>query len=862
MAHLNAAAEFRDQRRRAVIYSTQRVGLDYLSARRIEEADTPSEAWELELHFLPAGESKKRVGCPPVPSEVAPANVRITLGDLVDPGVRVKSVGPGASGEKLLVEVRRDRPAAAPGSGQAEAESLPVYTLELVDLPQVDRFFSRGSFVFRDGGLQLGPGARIPPIAEPREMPEIDYLAKDYESFRQLMLERLRTFVPSWRETHAADIGVTLVELLAHAADYLSYYQDAAATEAYMATARRRISVRRHARLVDYRLHEGCNARCWVQLKSEERPAEDGERRPRESSAAGFELPAGIEFLTYSGRIAGVIGRGSQEHRQALDRDPLVFRTVQPETLYPEHNRIDIYTWGVESFVLPKGSTSAALRGRLENLREGDVLVFERREDPSAENVEDIDPRDRQAVRVCHPPKMIQDLAAGGKAGGELVEVTEVEWFPEDALQSDFPVSARVGGTLQRNLTVVRGNLILVDHGALYHEVLEPVPAEGRYAPRLARRGLTHRVPYDAEEARQEPAKDALRQDPRAALPDVELFELGPKEVAEMPNGVPVERLRDASRHRWWPRHDLLASRRFAHDFVVELDDDGIAHLRFGDDQHGQRPSPGTVFQAVYRVGLGPAGNLGAYALRHAVVPGKVLARCEREGFFLREVKNHLAGGGGLDREPMEKARLFAPEALRSRQSLERCVTEGDYAEVAERHPDVLRASARLRWNGSWNLAELYLQRPGGRPVDDLFSRRLQRFMAPYLLAGWELQLSSPAYVPLDLRLTVWADPAVEREDLRQKLRSRVGGGEVDFLRPGFFTFGKSVFLSEVIAQVMALPEVVDVRVDVFQRWGQPAKGELENGEIPILPLEIAQIDNDLQAPHRGVLRVTIGGHA
>ena len=50
---------------------------------------------------------------------------------------------------------------------------------------------------------------------------------------------------------------VALVELLAYAGDQLSYYQDAVATEAYLGTARRRVSVRRHARLVDYPMHDG-----------------------------------------------------------------------------------------------------------------------------------------------------------------------------------------------------------------------------------------------------------------------------------------------------------------------------------------------------------------------------------------------------------------------------------------------------------------------------------------------------------------------------------------------------------------------------------------------------------------------------
>ena len=60
---------------------------------------------------------------------------------------------------------------------------------------------------------------------------------------------------------------VTLVELLAYVADHLSYYQDAVATEAYLGTARQRMSVRRHARLVDYPMHDGCNARTWVHVE-------------------------------------------------------------------------------------------------------------------------------------------------------------------------------------------------------------------------------------------------------------------------------------------------------------------------------------------------------------------------------------------------------------------------------------------------------------------------------------------------------------------------------------------------------------------------------------------------------------------
>ena len=55
-----------------------------------------------------------------------------------------------------------------------------------------------------------------------------------------------------------------MIEMLAYAADHLSYQQDAVSTEAYLGTARSRISLRRHARLVDYPISEGCNARTLV----------------------------------------------------------------------------------------------------------------------------------------------------------------------------------------------------------------------------------------------------------------------------------------------------------------------------------------------------------------------------------------------------------------------------------------------------------------------------------------------------------------------------------------------------------------------------------------------------------------------
>ncbi|MEU1948387.1 putative baseplate assembly protein, partial [Streptomyces sp. NPDC020125] len=100
--------------------------------------------------------------------------------------------------------------------------------------------------------------------------PVIDYTARDYDTLRQVVLDRLRLTTPDWVERNAADLGTTLVELLAYTADQISYQQDAVATEAYLDTARRRVSVRRHVRLIDYAMHDGCNARAFVTVETVE----------------------------------------------------------------------------------------------------------------------------------------------------------------------------------------------------------------------------------------------------------------------------------------------------------------------------------------------------------------------------------------------------------------------------------------------------------------------------------------------------------------------------------------------------------------------------------------------------------------
>jgi hypothetical protein len=269
-----------------------------------------------------------------------------------------------------------------------------------------DLVLSRIDFSFTEGcpSSKIDCKSSVECYQEKAEEPDIDYLAKDYASLRKLILDRMSLLMPKWKEGNPADLGVVLAELLAYVGDHLSYQQDAVATEAYMGTARSRISVRRHARLVDYFMHDGCNARTCAQIEVEHDILEVDKDHPA--------LPKGTKLLTF---IEGQAKRISSESDATIyDRAAAVFETMEDkENLYTNHNRIDFYTWGAKECCLPKGATSAWLDGNFPDLRKGDLLIFEEILGPKSGDAVDADRCHRHVVRLNKDARVIEDPIGG-----------------------------------------------------------------------------------------------------------------------------------------------------------------------------------------------------------------------------------------------------------------------------------------------------------------------------------------------------------------------------------------------------------------------------------------------------------------
>ena len=799
-------------------------GIDYLEVEDKPDTAVEQRQCTLYIHFIKNIQENEQN------SKLTRENIRIEGGERIrDISISNVSISKDQTKNDNVLVVKVNKPG-----------DFSSYTLRLVEKGAQDSqppygfdpILSAIEFSFKvncPGDFDCKPAKICQP--EKLQEPLIDYMAKDYASFRRLLLDRLSVIMPDWKERNPADLGIVLVDILAYTADYLSYYQDAVATEAYLGTARKRMSVRRHARLLDYIMHDGCNARAWVQVRVNENDV---------------VLKEGTPLLTHVSGYGKCIERELDE--TSLEQRPIVFETMHEIILFKGHNEMHFYTWGDEQCCLPKGATKAWLcdNDNQENrlrLRPGDVLIFEERVGLNTNREEDANPAHRHAVRLTrvHPePSGEGNVRTPRETVMDLLmeqAYVEIEWDAQDALPFPLCISAEINGKLEKRVSIARGNIMLADHGQTQPEELI-TDFKLKHSP-LTQQGRVRDIKNN----------NLVLLDPRA--PASHVFRC---ELRELRDALPCVELSENG-EKWTVQHDLLNSSRFARDFVVETDDSGYFNLHI--NKLGSQTS-GSL-KATYRTGNGSAGNIGADAIVHVVTPEKsIIGVC-----------NPLPAKGGIDPEPIEQVRLFAPQAFCTKK---RAVTEADYGEITQLYPEIQKAVATLRWTGSWYTMFINVDRKGGRQVDDEFKNKLHAFLEPFRMAGYDIEIKGSQFVPLDIAMTVCVAPGYSLSDVKRALLETFSSvelpdGRLGFFHPDNFTFGQPVYLSRAITTAMKVQGVQWVDMDdrdpkpnCFRRLGQPSRSELEEGRINMGRLEIARLDNDPNRPENGRIEFYMEG--
>jgi len=1038
-----------------------------------------------------------------VPSSIASSNILITGGESVT-GITAVWVAPakalppspitnsweqgyigGLSDAANVLAVRTSAPGdfspyvlrLVNNAGQASEDPFQITEA----LTGFDPILSEVQFSFKvecPNDFDCAPApCNCPPQSDPP--PPINYLAKDYGSFRTILLDRLNQLVPNWGGSAEADIGVALAEVIAYVGDFLSYQQDAVATEAYIETARSRISLRRHARLVDYFVHDGSNSRAWVQL---------------EVSMQIFMDHNLTRFYTFAPGMPSSLAVGAGNEEAALVAGVVAFEPMQDAELYPEHNQMQFYTWGDMNCCLAQGATEATLLGSYPNLEAGDVLIFKEVLGPQTGFSADADLRHRCAVRLTQVTTqngqgqpLVDPLFESGtgkpivSASQTPTPITEIQWSTDDALPFPVCISSRfinaIGATETiTNVSMVLGNVVLADQGLSFTGIpLPTVPepelykppcaAQNRcsptspaalpvhYWPQLKDSPITQAVPFavtgapvttgivqlvthgyvSLNDANGHPSL-AISADQPASWPqyfgvyvvqnaihpanidlsvvysptgkaadqvvletltDLSLTATGANYAKNQiniyskfiqvpasfttpgtPNGFPTDPIMltntgtvqlldahnapyftvqaanplswppnfgvvaqgnqlepdrfnllvvynppsggvgvqvpavvetftnqtlgsvaqtfdaasllvsvqsfeeqpnmnlsaydlmnydaseavpsialtgvyDGESTPWKPLPDLLESGPSDPNFVVEVEANGVARLRFGDNTNGEFPASGTVFTASYRIGNGTAGNVGADSLTFFAGDPRI-AKCT----------NPLPAAGGVDPETNDQICRRAPQAFMTQ---ERAVTMIDYENVTETNSQVKQAVADLRWTGSWYTVFIAAEPQNAGNLSPALKKALTKLVNRYRLAGQDIQLESPQYVPLEIELIVCVDPDYFQSDVKQALQLALGTGMQPNGQPGYFApqnfaFGETIYLSPIFAAARQVTGVTSVNAKVFQPQGIPTKSYLQRGEISLGPLQIAQMDNDPSYPNHGRLTLDMRG--
>jgi len=674
-----------------------------------------------------------------------------------------------------------------------------------------DPLFAGVDFKFRPGCFNTNCAPARRREASPED-PAIDYLVRDFDSFKHELTNAMRARVPDWQPTSEADLDMVLVDLLAAAGDELADFQDRVMNEAYFGRARKRVSLARYARLMDYHVHQGNQAGTWLAVMVSEDQT----------------IPRGFGVWT---------GRRWQ------DASAVIYTATHDQACFAALNELSLYSWGGVVTALEAGSTEAELivpaetmteteaNGLRDRFRRDDVshLLIEQKLNPETGTIHGIDRTARQVVRLL-----------GGEAAADSVQdpvqgtwLVRVRWRAEDRLRRRYCFITQCDGQPPvGNVSLFHGNLVRVTHGRPHETVFRP-PGEPLGT-----------VVNDTFVRSDEAHWQQTRWGTVCRMPAKPLAYLNTEPGGEKPTRsalrVEVAGIADP----WVARTDLIDSRSDDSHFLVETDELGDSLIRFGNGMNGRSLLDNAVVTCRYQVGGGSPGNVGADTLTGFDT--------SPSGFpTVDAVWNPLDAVDGRNPEAPEEIVRRAPQAYRSRQL--RAVTLEDYARRAEELVEVSHAFARYAWTGSWRTVRVAIDPKGQDTLDDSLRRTIAGHLDAVRLIGEDLEICGARYAALDILLRVCAHPDYWPKYLEFELQqefsdSHTADGRRGFFHPDHWTFGQSLHASQIIGRALAVTGIGRVLLLSMRRWhgGTDTGGPtvtVDPEDLPVKQIDVLQVE-------------------
>jgi hypothetical protein len=327
-----------------------------------------------------------------------------------------------------------------------------------------------------------------------------------------------------------------------------------------------------------------------------------------------------------------------------------------------------------------------------------------------------------------------------------------------------------LGATLERDTVIVHGNVALATHGETVQELL----GSGRASAPFQRFSLSH-DPLTYVQSSSDPS--------------------GKVDTLDV-------RINDVS---WHEAPTLYGTGARDRDFAVRVDENGRTTVQFGDGVDGARlPTGVNNVRAVYRKGLGAAGNVDA---------GK-LAQLVDMPLGVKGVSNPLAAKGGVDPVGVDSARTTIPLGVRT---LGRAVSLLDYSDFALAFSGVAKASAAVLPLRAGQTIVVTVAFEGGERIDDL-TTSLKTFGDPHV----HVVVLEGTTDTFRLAMKVAVEPDYVADDVLTAvdaaLHTAYSFDAREFVEP--------VFLSAIEAVAHGVPGVLAVDVDRLYAGSTPGRSD------------------------------------
>jgi hypothetical protein len=676
-----------------------------------------------------------------------------------------------------------------------------IYTLTVSGV-DIDPFFNSCKLRFRlacDEQFDCRAPAPTPPALA--ELPVvIDYLAKDYSSFRQALLDFVAVRTPAWIERSEADLGMMLLELFAYTADNLSYMQDRVANEAFLMTATQRRSVAGHLQLIGYQMDEGAAAHTWLQFQVLNR-----------------------HTLTTDFKISNLPKTASEP--------VVVFEPLAVAKLDPQHNLISLYTAGNPDCCLQSTALGAALDGDYSNLEVGDYLLI------------DDGKGHRDIVRLTSAPQVADAPIISSPPPPSGGKITIIQWSSATPLHYDYCAFD----------VAMRGNMVVATHGETTEDDPFIAPAPGpRLRMKLASAPLAHLDPSALALAA--PVTE------QASLVSAGFTQTAPKSISTLNLQVTdvtwqqQSSLLDSS-------PDAQVYRLEIDDQGEATVVFGQGGSGSSDQQFGLRPPQNAVITASYRIGGGAVGNVGADTLVQLHPPGSqpidwfvsVTNPVAATGGRDLESRDHARRFA-----PATFKQPLVAVTAADYQAAAQGFTDPNGGQLLQ------RANGAFRWSGSWLTVTLGIDPVGMEALSSQLRINLLSYLDRVRLSGYDVAVTGASYVPIDLTIGFcvaagFFSTTVAQGILQVFSNGNLPGGGKGFFHPDNFSFGDDLYVSKILAAVMRVAGVESARIVWLARLhavnpDADTRTNLSQGFLAIGANEIVQLDNNRNFPENGVL--------